>query len=469
MSAGKVPRFRKFTTKFDGLGGAFNGVVWNQTVRALLASEGHLRLRNGSWSGGGPFFQTSVNQEHWGLYEHPSYVRLGVGFPATKFLGVSPCPIGPPPSNLMSGLRTAAQASTDVSSYFAAGYNRARPGRPAGSLGQFLVEGARDFPAIPALSSLGLGPKQAFMRWLQGDGPQAVNPLNGRFVPVRKLGPSLLDGNPARRAPRGDNPAWRALQRLSDFRNLGHEYLNIVFGWEPFVRDLQKLYRVWKDIDKRIAQLIRENGKGIRRKATVSEDKSSSQTQTFYPFPWANVNYAVPSFGTGGTWYTATTTTYSKIWFTANFRYFIPDIGSSRWTQKATRVLFGVQPTPELLWTVLPWSWLVDWFSNAQDTIANLNDGAVENLTFRNGYIMKHTYTQSVYHAHVYRAPLHILTPPASSWDGVDHSFNSFFEKEEKIREGGWNPFGLHVQFPDLTARQVGILAALGLTRSLVR
>ncbi|DAD52156.1 maturation protein [ssRNA phage Esthiorhiza.2_19] len=466
-----IPAYRIFQTPFTIGAPGSTQTIWNSTVRALLASEGHLRLANGSWSGGGPFFQSTVEQAHWGLYHHPGHVRSGIAFPGQDVLGVAPCPLSRP-VNPTAGMRSKAVAIADVDTYYSSGYSKARPGRPAADLGQFLYE-LRDFPALPILSSFNKGPKQAFMRWLQGDGPQAVNPLNGRLVrgySPRRFGTSLLDGAKGRIAPSSTNPAWRALQRLDTYRNLGSEYLNVVFGWEPFVRDLRKVYDLWKTVDKRMAQLVRENGKSIRRKATVTETFSTGQTQAIYGFPWANVNGAPGSFGTGATFYSTTTTNLERVWFTGNFRYFIPDIGSARWTQKARRALFGVQPTPELLWNVLPWSWLIDWFTNVGDCISNLHDGAVENLTVRNSYIMKHTLSSTLYHAHVYRAGLSIGSGSTlTKYPGVDHSFNSFYKVEEKIRDGGWNPFGLHIQLPSLSARQLGILAALGISRGLVK
>jgi len=457
-----LPAVRQFNhVDYVGVGGTT--AVWTSTAHMLLSSTGHARLRNGAWSGGDAFFQTSINQVHEGAYLHKNYLRSGLSFPGCLINGVSSCPIARP-VNPLAVVRPVSTAMTDVGQYYATGYSKARPGRPAADLGQFIYE-LRDFPAIPLLSHLNLGPKQALERWLRGDGPQAVNPLNGRLVKPSKPGRSLLSG-PARRQPGMQNPAFRGLVGLANYRNIGSEYLNVVFGWEPFVRDLQKIYRLWQEIDKRLAQLVRENGKSIRRKATVLEDRTSTQTTTNYNFPWANVYGAVPSFGTGWTHYTHIATTYTRVWFSAAFQYYIPDIGSSRWTQKARRALFGVQPTPELLWNVLPWSWLVDWFSNVGDTISNLHDGAVENLTVRNSFIMKHTVTQDIYHAHVHRNP---QNSPGNAWDGVDHPFNSHYTKDEKIRDGGGNPFGLHVQLPSLSGRQLGILAALGISRSRVK
>jgi hypothetical protein len=48
---------------------------------------------------------------------------------------------------------------------------------------------------------------------------------------------------------------------------------------------------------------------------------------------------------------------------------------------------------------------------------------------------------------------------------GVDRTFTSVYTKETKVRTGGFNPFGPDVGLEALTGGQLGILAALGLSK----
>jgi hypothetical protein len=229
------------------------------------------------------------------------------------------------------------------------------------------------------------------------------------------------------------------------------------------------MYNLWYDIDKRMAQIIRENGKGIRRKATIKDDRRVvSQTSTLSAFPFVNC-LGSPGITTGGsfTYHTKIVTQTERRWYVGKYQYYIPDVSSSQWNARARLALFGALPTPELLWEALPWSWLIDWFSNMGDIMSNASVNAVDNLTTKYSFTMKHVKDETTYTTHVYTPKVDI--PPLFKWLGVDHSFHSSQIVESKARIGGGNPFGLNVKFETLTPYQIGILGALGLSRGLVK
>lgn len=400
--------------------------------RALVISEPHHRLKGGGWSGGGPFYTYQVFLTQGAVKELPNLMRNNViSSYRAKGSTYDGAPIKPAPPGVAfwPAWNGSGGVKEDTSSHYATGYARARPGNPVADVGQFIVE-LRDLPAVP------------FKRALQGG-------LQFRNIP--RL----------------------ALKELSDFRNLGSEYLNVVFGWKPFVSDLRKMYHLWQTIDGRMAQIVRENGKYIRRKAKVSEDQSSgpSSSATFST-PYVNVNGGPPNWMTGKTKCTHTQTVKTKVWFSGSFRYYIPDVGSSQWDLRARAALFGALPTPELLWNVLPWSWLVDWFSNVGDVVSNASMNAVDNLTTRFSFIMKQTETIDEWQSHVTHGG--IDTRPTTDffkqyWPEVDHAFTTKRTVVHKARCGGGNPFGLDVKLPSLSGYQLSILAALGISRSRVK
>jgi hypothetical protein len=377
--------------------------------------------------------------------------------------GVDPFASTLKPTNPFVGMRSGATLINEAGTYYATGYSRAKPGNPVADLGQFLYE-LKELPTIPLAGLTSFNPSDALMRYLQGDKLKALGLPKGTplGIPGRrpKFSSSLVDKN--------FNPAISALGTLSYFKALGHEYLNVVFGWEPFVRDLRKLYRLWQTIDRRLAQIIRENGKGIRRRATVLTDRSENVTGAFFNLPFIHVGGNPGTIAQGTTLYKVTTTVNTHVWFAGKFQYYIPDVGSSEWTGRAKQALFGAKPTPSLLWNVLPWSWLIDWFSNVGDCVNNLNSGWAENLTCKYSFIMKRTVTDTKAEAKVFMNP----SPKgflANNWGQVDCTFVSTSHVDEKARQGGGNPFGLNVQLPSLSAKQLGILAALGISRSLVK
>jgi len=342
-------------------------------------------------------------------------------------------------------------AVRDVTTYAATGYKRTRPGNPVASLGQFIIE-LRDLPSIPF--------RKAFSRGFKY--PRATG--RSRRLNAAKY-PSGVHVYPLQEIP------GRLLSQLTNFRNLGSEYLNIVFGWKPFVNDIRKMYNLWYDIDKRIAQLVRENGKSINRRATLEQDVSTVDGDPdSYPLPYVWVTggpAGVFPFIPGRSTWSGQRRTTTKVWYAANYRYYVPDIGSSQWDRRARTALFGASPTPELLWEVLPWSWLIDWFSNVGDVISNMSTNAVDNLVQNYAYTMKHVKTEVSLSSLSY----HEASEPGSAahWPKNEVHATSVYTVETKLRDGTGNPFGLNVKLPSLSTYQLSILAALGISRSKVR
>lgn len=398
--------------------------AWDAWREGLLVSDGHYQRQDGSWSGGGPFYVEKVQQyqgdarfsDWWYLGGHWRGVSKGVVLGPNARL-----------SSLPSNPTWSAKYDALLPSY-ATGRARTRPGRPMAGLGQFLIE-LRDLPTVPgkALYRAGL--------W--------------RRMSLRSLGYFMRN-------------------TAASFRALGSEYLNVVFGWEPFVRDLREVYNLSMRIDREMAQLRRNNGRGVRRKVTLEDTKNSTQStpmvtnQAFVGVRGGPPGSYAPN---GKSVYKLSTFSETHTWFSACYRYWIPDVNSVGWNVRSRLALFGVLPTPELIWEVTPWSWLIDWFSNAGDVIANVSPTAVDFVTTY-AYIMKHEKAETAYTVETSWSSRH---DAFYSIDGGCHTFSSGTKTETKARAGDGNPFGLGVKLPTLTGRQLGILAALGLSRSSVR
>jgi len=426
-----------------------SGLMYDSDYQGLLISEPHYRLNPkvlrteirgnrvkvvqdegpATWSGGGPFYVYKESLTHSGHI--PAYRMSLGGTPIGPYSIIGVAPLGKTSKPVQPTPTSWPTMRDDVESYYATGYRKARPGNAVAGLGQFLME-LRDLPQLPFGNYKSV--KRSAGLW--------DNPFKG--IPISAI-PKVL------------------YRRLGGFRNLGSEYLNAVFGWMPFVNDLRQMYNLQKTIDKRITQIIRENGRYIRRRATVEDDVTSSDTETLSSQPFLNVFGAPPTFMSGKTRHNVTTRTSTKIWFSGSFRYYIPDnFDSWAWTARSTSALFGALPTPELLWNVLPWSWLVDWFSNVGDVISNASENAVDNLTCRYSFIMKHVTTTTTASSAVFAAG---PTNPTDKWDVVDRTFISTKKVETKVRSGGGNPYGLNFKLPDLTSYQLAVLAALGISR----
>ncbi len=227
----------------------------------------------------------------------------------------------------------------------------------------------------------------------------------------------------------------------------GSDYLNVEFGWKPFVSDLRKMARaVIQSHD--ILQNYRKHGSGqkMRRRfafPTKSESYSKEATN-FLPIP---ANSAL-GFGTG----TLTVRRQQDTWFAGCFRYYVPVADSqiekfAVWRSNAQKLL-GVDLTPETVWNVSPWSWLVDWQSNTGDVLHNISAMGRDGLVMQYGYMMSHTVFTGDRAARF-----------AAGWASGTST------TDIKLRRPA-TPYGFGVDVSALTGRQSAILAALGLSRA---
>jgi len=254
------------------------------------------------------------------------------------------------------------------------------------------------------------------------------------------------------------------LAKLRNFRALGSEYLNVQFGWKPFVGDLIKMYQLYQQLDRRLAQIKRDNGRSIRRRRTISDTTESTSATSVFPTN-SSAFLPAPPVGITATFSSSLTTqtvTKEKIWFVGSFRYYIPDVGSSQWTRRATLALFGLNPTPSLLWEVLPWTWLIGYFSNVGDVISNMSTNAVDNLVSDYAYVMRQKSVTVTYTA---TGTMSSGTFGPQKWQGGNFSSTASTLLMTKSRARA-SPYGFGVEFGSLSAYQLSILGALGLSRS---
>jgi hypothetical protein len=273
--------------------------------------------------------------------------------------------------------------------------------------------------------------------------------------------------------------------RAKHFRDIGSEYLNVEFGWKPFVNDLIKLYKAQRDIKGVLDKLVKNNGIRIKRRPKHEIDTVSGDVEhSFQSHPFfgsldglftpsvCNDLYLLGPTNTGSdyniegaTSLTVTPSVVTENWFVGTFVYYVPDIGSDRWTQRCKDVMFGGNPTPASLYELYPWSWLVDWFSNVGKILSNLQSNAVDNEAFIDCHVMQTITDRLDVTAHVSWDPYEesidippvqqvLVIPPGS--DVLTYSFI----KKEKMRQKA-SPFGFGLNYADFTLRQKSILAAL--------
>lgn len=241
-------------------------------------------------------------------------------------------------------------------------------------------------------------------------------------------------------------------EATSFYKKAGDEFLNIEFGWKPFLDDVKKFASTVRDSDKIIRQYIRDSGRSVRRRYVFPPERQirlTSGNGFFEPL--------TPSFGAS---VSLEEEAYKAYWFSGSFKYYVP-IGDDalgkldRHMALADR-LYGIH-SPSQVWELAPWSWAVDWFSNTGDVIKNIEALGVDGLVMERGYMMAHEKRQETLSVRENDVKLRTV-----GLQGVGSRKITLWETKRRYVA---NPFGFGILDSSLSEKQIAILAALGLSR----
>lgn len=395
---------------FDAFG--LERTVWDLDYHALLASQSNHRLKNGSWSGGGGFYvhhrtiHNTLGLLPVNAYQgHPWGGKTAVNLASYE------------PLVIPEALSWQDQEAY-LTPYGAVGWKRARPGNPVANVGQALIE-ARDMK---------------------------------RLVPW-----SIFKGS-FRGIPR------RAYNHFKRLKGQAGGHLAVSFGWLPLIDDLRKAYMLTHDIDERLAKLRRYNGRNSKRSRKLRDTNEVTEVsnETSLAFDYL-LTPPLSVSRRGRTIRTVTTTISNKMWFEGNFRYYVPDIGTLQWDRRARRALFGLDINPSLIWEVMPWSWLIDWFSNVGDVLSNMSFNAVDHVVANYAYVMQTEETEQVTRVQTFW-DAQTGTPSSINY-GAGHTEAVYTLKDVRKSRVRANPFGFGITYDGLSAYQTSILAALAVQR----
>lgn len=268
-------------------------------------------------------------------------------------------------------------------------------------------------------------------------------PTNPAFDMATALAELHRDGIPAMV---GSSLFYRDATKLA--RSAGSEYLNVEFGWKPLLRDVQGFAASVKNSH----QILESYRKGSDKKIRVSYDMNSGDETRSYSGTGV---LSSPTYTSGQG--TVSQTKRSRQWFAGAFRYHIPSsdtqVGKMKqWASMADHLL-GVKVTPETLWNIAPWSWAADWFGTTGDVLANVSNLGRDGLVLQYGYSMAHSVIDSR------------ITATYTARYGQSTSCSRHMVKEYKQRRPA-TPYGFGINLESLSAKQVAIIAALGLSRT---
>lgn len=234
---------------------------------------------------------------------------------------------------LVTSAKTPPNEDGDIASYGPTGYARAKPAQPTFSFGQSLVE-LRDLPKM-------------------------------------------------------------FQQRLSKLKDIGSAYVGAEFGWRPLLNDIKNLLDAGARVEESLQRLLKNNGKPVRGRAFVTQ---VSENSLLYQAGVGSVGIVYNTWTwtdnpkpTDAGFFSVTKNYTRKVWFAGEFQYWLHDLGTPGRMAKLRAQLLGLEMTPKLLWDLIPWSWLVDWFSNVGDLIDNAVETIPERQIARYAYVMGET------------------------------------------------------------------------------
>lgn len=236
--------------------------------------------------------------------------------------------------------------------------------------------------------------------------------------------------------------------------NVGEEYLNLQFGWSPTISDGRSFIQAVRNSDRTALQYARDSGTLVRRRYDFPLERSvSSITESKYPGYWGGPSSDVVHTGTRVT----TTTVETRTWFSGAFTYHIPRSALGRTVYQLDKK-YGILPGVDTLWQLTPYSWLVDWFSNAGDVIHNLNAFTENGLVMAYGYVMQDT-----------------IKTIDCSWVGTLRDWQAVYRPYTLVDQIVYRsrqriqatPYGFGLDWNGFNPFQLSILAALGITRVL--
>jgi hypothetical protein len=241
---------------------------------------------------------------------------------------------------------------------------------------------------------------------------------------------------------------------LSD---IGNYHLALQFGWKPLLKDLRDFFQTFEKAKKHVEQLLRDNGKPVRRKITlldtaeIVENFSFETYGAFQPVLQTQYYVTVPS-GRKTVW------NRERWWASAQFRYWLPPVPPGRDLSNSLMAkLYGLDASPASIYRAIPWSWLLDWFTNIGTCIENMQaDTVADRLASDYAYIMRE-----------------------KSWLVMQMAAGSFLDRNNNIvkisgtstseafvkTRAVIDPFGGAFKENELSGMQLSILGALGLSR----
>jgi hypothetical protein len=166
----------------------------------------------------------------------------------------------------------------------------------------------------------------------------------------------------------------------SNVKNVPGEYVSYWFGWRQLYKDVVELLDFPEKATKDVNRLIERNGKPTSFRVSSKMPGTQTATPTF--------RYDPSNIGNESSVVEQTTVTRDhefRLLVNATFDFpttGIPELRRDLFLQK-----LGVKPTPTDLYNLIPWSWLLDWFTGLGNYIECIDVINTDQSLFNFGFL----------------------------------------------------------------------------------
>lgn len=232
-------------------------------------------------------------------------------------------------------------------------------------------------------------------------------------------------------------------------KDLANANLSFRWGFAPLISDIKKLFEFTRAVEKRFRELKNlRDGKTKRTKCHLDTGEVAlARQRVFAESSFASI-YAYRQF----------VSSYN-VWGTCEWKLApgsnLPSFDDGSLRKLAERQIAGLTShgALETTWELLPWSWLIDWFSNVGDIISATNN--TTNLTWGRIAVMR----KSTCRTHFDFDPV-----GSSTWVTLDGWYECWYERKERWPAYPAIPFPLPT-IPTLDAGKWSILLSLAALR----
>lgn len=140
-----------------------------------------------------------------------------------------------------------------------------------------------------------------------------------------------------------------------------NEYLSYHFGWKQLYNDIRDLLSTPERIVKRFNYLNRKNASSRVLKASKKLIIPTSSISA--SFDWTRLEFEESIKES------AKILREAQLSVTIGYGFNFPELLPVKFSEQKFWNMIGAVPTPQDLWNLVPWSWLIDWFTGADDYI----------------------------------------------------------------------------------------------------